>query len=300
MRRDALIGQTALRHPARARSPSASPRTTAQLIEKGGVRTLEQRAPRPGDGIERDAIFSKSTFRNADGEVAGIVGVVVDITGEEEPRGRHAREPHAAARDRGGRAARHHRARLRQRDPGLEPGAERLFGWSAEEIVGTHDRDRARAPARRSAPACASARRRARPSYIEETQRQHKRRHARRCLRGHRAAARRRGPRLQHDGHHRRHPPAQGGRARAGRERGPAAPGDGGRAHGRCGTGRPATTTTPTPTASIRSSAARSTRRTWATSALQAQLHARRPRALPGDDAATRCARARISRSTIA
>src|SRR6185436_10023009 len=109
----------------------------AKLVAAGGVRTLETRVPRPGDGVMRDAIFSKSTFRNADGKVAGIVGVIVDITDRkslEADTERSHQELQAIV------LAAPLAIIVRDFDSVIKvwnPAAERLFGWKAEEVVGT-------------------------------------------------------------------------------------------------------------------------------------------------------------------
>src|SRR6185436_281714 len=91
----------------------------------------------PKDGSMRAAIFSKSTFTNADGKVAGIAEAVVDITD------RKALEA-ATATSHEQLQAIVHAAPLaiivRDFDNVIRvwnPSAERLFGWKAEEVVGT-------------------------------------------------------------------------------------------------------------------------------------------------------------------
>jgi diguanylate cyclase (GGDEF)-like protein/PAS domain S-box-containing protein len=108
-----------------------------KLIESGGVHTLETRTTRPKDGQQRDAIFSKSTFSNADGRVAGIVGVIVDITDRkelEDAKVKSHEQLHAIV------AAAPLAIIVRDFDSVIRvwnPAAERLFGWKAEEVINT-------------------------------------------------------------------------------------------------------------------------------------------------------------------
>jgi PAS domain S-box-containing protein len=50
-----------------------------ELIKTGGTQIYESKM-KCNDGKERDFVFYKSTFPNAEGETAGIVGVMLDIT----------------------------------------------------------------------------------------------------------------------------------------------------------------------------------------------------------------------------
>ncbi|QJR10099.1 hypothetical protein DSM104443_01151 [Usitatibacter rugosus] len=107
------------------------------LLETGGVQTFETRAPNPKNGEMRDTIFNKSTFLNADGKVAGIVGVVVDIT-ERKVLEAETEESHAQLR--AIVEATPLAIIVRDFDNIVRvwnPAAERLFGWKAEEVVGT-------------------------------------------------------------------------------------------------------------------------------------------------------------------
>ncbi|MGK7346467.1 MAG: PAS domain S-box protein [Candidatus Nitrospinota bacterium M3_3B_026] len=53
------------------------------LFENPGVQTYETRV-RGRDGKRRDAVFSKATYTDAKGAVAGLVGVIIDITERKE------------------------------------------------------------------------------------------------------------------------------------------------------------------------------------------------------------------------
>jgi len=54
-------------------------RKDMELLEKGGIQIFESRI-RCNDNKERDFIFYKSTFPDAEGKIAGIVGALLDIT----------------------------------------------------------------------------------------------------------------------------------------------------------------------------------------------------------------------------
>jgi PAS domain S-box-containing protein len=67
-----------------------------ELLARGGQQFYEGEVRRH-DGEQRDALFSKATWQGADGRIAGLVGVVTDLT----------------ERNHGDRALRRHRAQLR-------------------------------------------------------------------------------------------------------------------------------------------------------------------------------------------
>jgi len=60
-----------------------------ELLEKSGVQSYESSICYP-DGTQRDTIINKAVFRNQDGAIGGVVGVILDITqrkaAEEEAR----------------------------------------------------------------------------------------------------------------------------------------------------------------------------------------------------------------------
>jgi diguanylate cyclase (GGDEF)-like protein/PAS domain S-box-containing protein len=110
------------------------------LLASGGIRTMETRVPRPSDGQPRDAIFSKATFFNADGQVAGIVGVIVDITDRKELEAK-TKESHELLRA----VIEASPVAIIARDVDLNitmwnAAAERLFGWSESEVLGQRPR----------------------------------------------------------------------------------------------------------------------------------------------------------------
>ena len=50
-----------------------------ELIEKGGSQYYETKVV-CADGVQRDFLFHKATYEDSSGEVAGVVGVMLDIT----------------------------------------------------------------------------------------------------------------------------------------------------------------------------------------------------------------------------
>lgn len=50
-----------------------------RLFDEPGVQAHESRV-RFVNGLQRDVVFHKATFENAEGEVAGLVGVMLDVT----------------------------------------------------------------------------------------------------------------------------------------------------------------------------------------------------------------------------
>ena len=50
-----------------------------ELLERPGAQTYES-SVLYADGTRHQVIFNKATFQNAEGEVAGLVGVILDIT----------------------------------------------------------------------------------------------------------------------------------------------------------------------------------------------------------------------------
>jgi diguanylate cyclase (GGDEF)-like protein/PAS domain S-box-containing protein len=109
----------------------------AELFKNPGTEVYEERIVSPKDGSSRDVLINKATFVDPGGEVAGLVGVVVDITQrkrlEAETRASNDRlraviqaAPLAIiARDLNGVIAM------------WNPAAERMFGWSEKEVVNT-------------------------------------------------------------------------------------------------------------------------------------------------------------------
>jgi PAS domain-containing protein len=83
--KDDIIGRTLFDFP------QSIPRTIAELyreqderlLESGGVGAYDARI-RFSNGTERDIVFHKATFEHGDGDVAGLVGVMMDVTEHNE------------------------------------------------------------------------------------------------------------------------------------------------------------------------------------------------------------------------
>ena len=54
-------------------------RMDQELLSHPGVQTYES-SMRHKDGTWRDVIFNKATYKDPDGDVAGLIGIVTDIT----------------------------------------------------------------------------------------------------------------------------------------------------------------------------------------------------------------------------
>lgn len=108
-----------------------------ELLKSGGKSVYELSLTRATDGKTLDAIFTKAAFVNADGNIAGLVGAIVEIS-ERKALERTLSESNQKLRSiiEGSPLA------IIARDfngvIGLwNPAAEKLFGWTADEVVGT-------------------------------------------------------------------------------------------------------------------------------------------------------------------
>ncbi|HET7731344.1 MAG TPA: EAL domain-containing protein [Usitatibacter sp.] len=108
-----------------------------QLFERPGAQAYELSVAVAGEDARRDVIVNKATFYEASGAVAGLVGVIVDIT--------QRKQLEAATRDSNERLravieaaplaiiARDTEGVVRM----WNPAAERMFGWREEEVLET-------------------------------------------------------------------------------------------------------------------------------------------------------------------
>ena len=150
-----------------------SMRADKALLEKSGEQTYETTLTYARDGSKRDVLVNKATFYSPSGEVAGLVGVLVDITAMKHLEAQ-TRESHERLR------AVIHAAPLaivaRDLDGVIRmwnPAAERMFGWKEADILETGT---SIAPARLRGEAL-ELRRRAQSGetlWIEETRRMHR------------------------------------------------------------------------------------------------------------------------------
>ncbi len=108
-----------------------------KLLDTPGSQAYEAHFPDAASGHSRDVIINKATFFDAGGAVAGLVGVIVDIT-ERKRLEADTRDSNEKLR------AVIHAAPLaiiaRDRDKTIRmwnPSAERMFGWKEAEVLGT-------------------------------------------------------------------------------------------------------------------------------------------------------------------
>jgi diguanylate cyclase (GGDEF)-like protein/PAS domain S-box-containing protein len=168
--RDEVIGKTVF-DLTPSETADRSQLFDAALLEQPGAQMYEAHVANAKDGTYRDVLFSKATFYDPAGAVAGLVGVIVDITQRKqlEADTRESNERlraviHAApmaivARD------------LKDVIRMWNPAAERMFGWKEEDVRNTrtsvvpvHLKEETR-PMRERAQGGESI-------WIEETQRQ--------------------------------------------------------------------------------------------------------------------------------
>ncbi len=109
----------------------------ARLLDQPGVQAYEAHVASEGEGRGRDVIVSKATFFDPSGTVAGLVGVIVDIT--------ERKQLEEATRDSNEKLRAVFMAAplaiiARDRDKLIRmwnPSAERMFGWKESEVLGT-------------------------------------------------------------------------------------------------------------------------------------------------------------------
>ncbi len=107
------------------------------LIDKPGTQSYEASVVYARDGSRHDVLFNKATFYDTTGAIAGLVGVIVDITQRKQLEA-NTRESNERLR------AVIHAAPLaiiaRDFDSVIRmwnPAAERMFGWREEEVLNT-------------------------------------------------------------------------------------------------------------------------------------------------------------------
>ena len=109
----------------------------AALLGKPGTQVYEAHVADARDGTRRDVLYNKATFFDPSGAVAGLVGVIVDITQRKQLEA-NTRESNERLR------AVIHAAPMaiiaRGKDRSIRmwnPAAERMFGWTEEEVLNT-------------------------------------------------------------------------------------------------------------------------------------------------------------------
>jgi len=134
--REQVIGKTVF-DLAPSDAADRSQMLDAALLQQPGEQMYEARVANGKDGVHRDFIFSKATFYDAGGDVAGLVGVIVDITQRKqlEANTRVSNERLRAVIGAAPMAivARDLDSVIRM----WNPAAERMFGWREEDVLNT-------------------------------------------------------------------------------------------------------------------------------------------------------------------
>jgi diguanylate cyclase (GGDEF)-like protein/PAS domain S-box-containing protein len=170
--RDRLVGKTVFDIMPQDQADRSQTFDT-QLFDRPGSQMYESNFAMALDGTRRDVMINKATFFDAGGEVAGLVGVIVDITRRKQLEA-DTRESNERLR------AVIHAAPLAiiARDLGSvvrmwNPAAQNLFGWREDEVLGTTTSivpDRLKDETRQLRERAQSGE----TIWIEETQRQHR------------------------------------------------------------------------------------------------------------------------------
>ncbi|HET9650923.1 MAG TPA: EAL domain-containing protein, partial [Usitatibacter sp.] len=134
--RDQVIGKTVFDLASTDTADRSQLYDTA-LLEQPGAQMYEAHVANAKDGSHRDVLFNKATFYDANGTVAGLVGVIVDIT----QRKRLEAETHEInERLRAVIQAAPIAIVARDLDSVVRmwnPAAERIFGWAEAEVLNT-------------------------------------------------------------------------------------------------------------------------------------------------------------------
>jgi diguanylate cyclase (GGDEF)-like protein/PAS domain S-box-containing protein len=95
--RDAFVGRTVYDLYPQDKTLAERMDTLDQALwSKPGAQTFEAVIP-AGDGMPHDAVYYKATYERADGEVAGLIGTIIDMTERKQSERRQAME-HAVTR----------------------------------------------------------------------------------------------------------------------------------------------------------------------------------------------------------
>ncbi|MEP7260826.1 MAG: EAL domain-containing protein [Usitatibacter sp.] len=134
--RDKLIGKTVF-DVAPADVADRSQDFDAALMERPGTQVYEAVIADARDGTVRDVMLNKATFVDPSGAVAGLVGVIVDITQRKQLEA-NTRESNERLRAVISAAPMAIVSRDRNRVIRMwNPAAERMFGWTEEEVLNT-------------------------------------------------------------------------------------------------------------------------------------------------------------------
>ena len=134
--REKLIGRTIF-DVAPAELAERSQVFDKALLEQPGTQVYEAAIADARDGTRREVLFNKATFFDPSGAVAGLVGVIVDITQRKqlEAATRSSAERLRAVIEAAPMAI---IARDKERVIRMwNPAAERMFGWTEEEVLNT-------------------------------------------------------------------------------------------------------------------------------------------------------------------
>jgi diguanylate cyclase (GGDEF)-like protein/PAS domain S-box-containing protein len=134
--RDKLIGRTIF-DIAPSETAERSQVFDAALLEQPGTQVYESAIADARDGTRRDVLFNKATFFDPSGAVAGLVGVIVDITQRKQLE---AATRSSAERLRAVIEAAPMAIIARDLDRTIRmwnPAAERMFGWTEDEVLST-------------------------------------------------------------------------------------------------------------------------------------------------------------------